>query len=150
ERSLQDLFEKAGGTEKLSWFSNNSERTNISAEDFRNEILSVEYSQNQLTPSQVLMKANQIFSHERDVSKQLVYISDFQQMEAFPEIPDDLTVNSVQLNPVKKDNVVMDSLFFVSKDAATTQLKIMVSKQGDVNSEVPISLFNNGKLIAKT
>lgn len=26
ERALQDLFDKLGGTEKLSWFTNNSER----------------------------------------------------------------------------------------------------------------------------
>lgn len=150
DRALQDLYEKAGTTEKLSWFSNNSERINSSTQDFRNEILSIGYSQNQLTPTQVLLKANQIFSQEKDVSKQLVYISDFQQMEALPEIPDDFKVDAVQLRPVKATNIVMDSLFVVSKDATSTQLKVKVSKQGDVNSEVPISLFNNGKLTAKT
>lgn len=150
ERAIQDLFEKAGDADKLSWFSNNSERANSSAQDFRNEILSVGYSQNQLTPSQVLMKANQIFSQEKDVLKQLVYISDFQQLEVFPQIPDDFKVNAVQLNPVKASNIVMDSLFIVSKDAANTQLKVQVSKQGDVATEVPISLYKNGKLTAKT
>ncbi len=150
DRALQDLFEKGGTIEKLSWFSNNSERSNSSSQDFRNEILSIGYSQNQLTPSQVLLKANQVFSQEKDVSKQLVYISDFQQMEAFPEISEDIKVDAVQLKPVKASNIVMDSLFVVSKDATSTQLKVLVSKQGDASTEVPISLFNNGKLVAKT
>ena len=150
ERSLQDLFDKGGETEKLTWFSNDSERINSSPQDFKNEILGIGYSQNQLTPSQVLLKASQLFSQEKDVSKQLVFISDFQQMEAFPEIPEDLKVDAVQLKPVKTSNAVMDSVFVVSKNAASTQLKVLISKQGDTNTELPVSLFNNGKLTAKT
>lgn len=150
DRALQDLFDKAGQTEKLTWFSNDSERRNSSSQDFKNEILAVGHSQNQLTPSQVLMKAEQLFSQEKDVSKQLVFISDFQQKEAFPDISEDIKVDAVQLKPVKTSNVVMDSVHVVSKNATTTQLQVRVSKQGDAITEVPVSLFNNGKLTAKT
>jgi len=73
ERALQDLFDRTGGTEKLSWFTNNSERKNASPQDFKNEVLSIQYSQNQLTPSQVLLKARQLFSDEKDVAKRLVF-----------------------------------------------------------------------------
>ncbi len=150
ERALQDLFDKSGGMDNITWFTNNSERINSSPQDFKNEILALGYSENQLTPSQVLLKASQLFSKEKDASKQLIFISDFQQMEAFSEIPEDLTVDAVQLKPVKANNIVMDSVFVVSNNATTTQLKVMVSKQGDVNPDVPVSLFNNGKLTAKT
>ncbi len=150
ERALQDLFNKTNSTEKISWFTNNSERKNATSQDFKNEVLSVPYSQNQLAPSQVLLKAAQLFSNEKDVSKRLVYLSDFQQKEAFPEIPEDLIVDAVQLKPVKPSNIAIDSVYIVSNNTATLQLKVKVSKQGDVVSETPISLFNNGKLIAKT
>ena len=155
ERALQDLFDKTGGTEKLSWFTNNSERKNASPQDFKNEVLSIEYSQNQLTPSQVLLKATQLFSNEKDVVKRLVYLSDFQQKEAFPEIPEDLIIDAVQLKPVKASNIAIDSVYIVSKNASTTQLKVQVStlrgtQGGNEISEVPISLFNKEKLIAKT
>lgn len=155
ERALKDLFDKTGGTEKLSWFTNNYERKNASPQDFKNEVLSVEYFQNQLTPSQVLLKASQLFSNEKDVLKQLVYISDFQQKEAFPEIPDDLILEAVQLKPVKASNISIDSVFVASKNASTTQLKVKVStlqqaENSNETSNVPISLFNSEKLIAKT
>lgn len=150
ERALQDLFDKSGGTEKISWFTNNSERKNNSTQDFKSEILSVEYSQNQLTPSQVLLKANQLFSNEKDVSKRLVYLSDFQQKENFPQIPKDLIVDAVQLKPVKASNLAIDSVFVASKNASTTQLKVKVSQRGEEASNAPISLFNKEKLIAKT
>ncbi len=150
DRAVQDLFDKAGQTEKLTWFSNDSERLNSSSQDFKNEILAVGYSQNQLAPSQVLMKADQLFSQEKGVLKQLIFISDFQQKEAFPDISQNIKVDAVQVAPEKATNITIDSVFVVSKNATTTQLQVNVSKQGDAISEVPISLFNNGKLTAKT
>lgn len=150
ERVLQDMFDKTGGTEKLSWFTNDMERKNSSAQDFRNEILSVGYSHKQLSPAQVLLKANQFFSNEKDVTKRLVYISDFQQNDDFPEIPDDVLVDAVSLKPVSISNVSVDSVYIASVNASATELKVDVSKQGDDGIEVAVSLFQKGKLIAKT
>lgn len=150
ERALQDLFENSASTEKLSWFTNNTQRKNTSAQDFKNEILSVTYSQNQLTPSQVLLKANQLFSNEKDVIKRLIYISDFQQKEAFPTISDDIIVDAVQLKPVKHSNIAIDSVYITSKNASAIQFQVKVSKSGDDFSEAPISLYDNNKLVAKT
>jgi hypothetical protein len=155
ERTLQDLFEKTKGSEKLSWFTNNAEQKNTSVHDFKNQILTVAYSQNQLTPNEVLLKANQLFSNDKDVVKRLVYLSDFQQKEAFPKIPEDLTVDAVQLKPVKKTNIAVDSIYIASNNASTIQLKVKVSnlrqnQDGNIVSEAPISLFNKEKLIAKT
>ena len=152
QRALQDLFDRTNSTEKISWFTNNSERKNTSAQDFKNEILSVDYTQNQLTPAQVLLKANQLFSDEKGALKRLVYLSDFQQKENFPIIPEDLIVDAVQLKPVKTSNISIDSVFIASKNSETTQLKVKISNLQSENetSEAPISLFNNQKLIAKT
>ena len=150
ERALQDLFDKTGGGEKLSWFTNNSERRNVTPQDFKNEVLSIEYSQSQLTPAQVLLKANQLYSNEKDVLKRLIYLSDFQQQEIFPEIPEDLILDAVPLKPVKASNISIDSAYIVSKNASVTQLKVKVSNTTSEISEVPISLFNKNRLIAKT
>ncbi len=155
ERALQDLFDQTAGTEKLSWFTNNSEQKNVSPQDFKNEVLSIPYSQEQLTPSQVLLKANQLFSNEKDILKRLVYLSDFQQKEGFPEIPENLIVDAVPLKPIKTTNLAIDSVFVFSKNASTTQLKVKVSSLGQAGgrnetSETTISLFNKEKLIAKT
>ncbi len=150
ERALQSLFEQSSGTDKISWFTNDSERRNASQQDFKNEILTVPYSQNQLSPAQVLLKANQLFSKERDVQKRLVYISDFQQREAFPVLPKNITVDAVKLSPVKASNIAIDTAFIASTSAAALQLKVRISQQGKEFSETPLSLFNNGKLIAKT
>lgn len=149
ERALQDLFDRAEG-DRLSWFTNNSERRNVSVEDFKNEILRVEYSANTFTPQQILLKANQLFSDKKNVQKQLLYLSDFQQTATFPDIPEDISVELVQLKPVRATNVTIDSAFIKSKSDASIELQVKVSKQGDASSEVPISLFNQDGLVAKT
>lgn len=149
ERALQDLFDRAEG-DRLSWFTNNSERRNVSVEDFKNEILRVEYSANTFTPQQILLKANQLFSDKKNVQKQLLYLSDFQQTATFPDIPEDISVELVQLKPVRATNVTIDSAFIKSKSDASIELQVKVSKQGDASSEVAISLFNQDGLVAKT
>ncbi|WP_051285135.1 BatA domain-containing protein [Aequorivita capsosiphonis] len=150
ERALQDLYNKTSSAGKLSWFSNNSERKNSSPQDFKNEVLSIDYSQNQLNPNQVLLKANQLFSNEKGIQKRLIFISDFQQKEVFPELPENLIVDAVQLKAVKRANIALDSVFVASKNTSTTQLKVKASKQDDDINEATISLFNNEKLVAKT
>lgn len=149
DRALQDLFDRAEGN-RISWFTNNSESRNVSIEDFKNEILRVEYSPSSFTPHQVLLKADQLFSNKENVQKQLLYLSDFQQTAAFPEIPTDITVDLVQLKPVRTTNVAIDSVFIASKSDTSVALQVQVSTQGETPSEIPISLFNQGELISKS
>ncbi|MAP81243.1 MAG: hypothetical protein CL526_09160 [Aequorivita sp.] len=155
DRALQDLFEQSTTSGKLSWFTNNTERKGVSIQEFKNEILSVKHSANQLSPKQVLLKANQLFSKEKGTLKQLLYISDFQNIDALPPIPADLVVNVVQLKPVTTQNIVIDSVYIASKNAITTQLKAQISILNSGNAEntitnTPVSLFNSDNLIAKT
>lgn len=149
EGSLQELYQ-GFPTANLSWFTNNSEFKNVSSEDFKNEILGVSFSSSSLNPTEVLLKADQFYSKRPDVQKQLIYISDFQNIADFPEIPTDLEVRAVPLKPAKISNISIDTLFIKSKNASKTELMITVSKQGNTPSEVPISLFNKEELIAKT
>lgn len=150
ERTLQNLYDKTDGTSNFAWFTNDSERKHTSPQEFKNEVLNIEYSSNQLSPSQVILKANQLFSKDEDKQKRLVFISDFQAKEDFPDIPEDIMVDAVQLHPVKISNITLDSVFIRSKNATNTQLEVRISKTGKEISQVPISLYNRDKLIAKT
>lgn len=150
ERALQDLFVSVDGTEKLSWFTNNAEHIHSATQDFKNEVLTIAYAQDQLTPSQVLLKARQLFSKNDDVQKRLIYLSDFQLKEPFPKIPEDLLVDVVHLKPVKTTNISIDSAYIASKNASRIQLNVRVSNTESETTEVPVSLYQSEKLIAKT
>jgi hypothetical protein len=150
QRAIQDLFDSNTGKEKVSWFNNDSSYKNSSPQDFKNDILKVAYSQKQLTPSQVLLKANQLFSKDLDADKRLIMVSDFQQKEAFTEIPNGLTVDVVKLLPKDITNFAIDTVYIAAKNSNVIQLKAKVSSNGKSNKSTPISLFNGNTLVAKT
>ena len=150
QRAIQDLFDSYTGKEKVSWFNNDSSYKNSSPQDFKNDILKVAYSQKQLTPSQVLLKANQLFSKDLDAARRLIIVSDFQQKEAFPEVPNGLTVDVVKLLPNAITNFAIDTVYIATKNSNVIQLKAKVSSNGKSNQSTPISLYNGNTLIAKT
>jgi hypothetical protein len=150
QRALQDLFDSTTGTEKVSWFNNDTAYKNSSPQDFKNDILKIAYSQKQLSPAQVVLKANQLFSKDIDASKRLIMLSDFQQTKAFPEVPNGLTIDVVKLLPTSITNFAIDTVYIATKNSNTIQLKAKVSSYGKSNQSTPISLYNGNTLIAKT
>ncbi len=150
QRTLQDLYTKVDGAEKISWFTNDLDRKNASVQGFKNEILSVSFTQRQLNPSEVLLKANQLFSKDENSEKRLIYISDFQLKGTFPEERQDLLIDAVQLKPVNASNISIDSTYISSKSTEIVKLNVKLSATGEVPENVPVSLYNGDTLIAKS
>jgi len=150
ERALQQLYSQPTTTKKISWFSNNYSKKNTSIQDFKEEILSVSYSQNQLKLNDVLLKANQLFSKNPTSEKRLIIVSDFQQKGNFPKIEEGIKVDIVQLSANSNNNISIDTAYIQKKNTGTLQLNVLVSAQGIVPKSIPVSLFNDHKLVAKT
>jgi len=150
KKVTQDIYENVNGKEKLSWFTNDESKKNVSQTDFKNEVLSLEYSQNQMDLQDVLLKAQQLFSKSTTADKKLILVSDFQQKGSFPAVDSTFSINVVQTKPVVTANIAIDTAYIISKNANSIQLQVTVSKTGDLPEIASISLFNDGKLIAKT
>lgn len=149
ERAKQQLY-TIPEVRNLKWFTNNKVYNNTSFKNFKETILSVSYSSNQLNPKQVLLKAQQLFSKDASASKRLIFISDFQNSASFPEIFEDFKVDAIQLSPVKKENISIDSVFVSKKEGTSIQLSAIVTAQSSNTSNNPVSLFNDNTLVAKT
>jgi len=105
----------------------------------------------QLTPREVLLKSNQLFSKNNpSTEKRLIFISDFQTKEAFPEIPKDLIIDAVQLKHTGTSNISIDTAYISTKNSSSIKLTVQLTAQGNVPETVPVSLYNKNKLIAKT
>ncbi len=148
QRALQQLYSQST-TDNISWFTNDYSHRNTSLQDFKNQILSVNYTQEQLSPSEIILKANQLFSKNMSVEKRLIIVSDFQQKGAFPlqEIgnTENIKVDAVHLKATNAKNISLDTTYI-----ANNELIVKVTSHGDIQGTVPISLFNNEALIAKT
>ena len=149
QRVLQQLYSKIIETNSISWFTNDYSNKNASVQDFKNEILAVNYSQKQLTPSEIILKATQLFSKNDNVEKRLIVVSDFQLNGAFPsqaiEKKSSLKIDVVQLKVKETKNISIDTAYILKK-----KLTVRITVHGDVSETIPISLYNNNVLNAKT
>ncbi len=150
KKITQDIYENLEGDEKLSWFTNDESKKNVSQTDLKNEILSLGYSQNQMDLEAILLKAKQLFSKSATADKRLILVSDFQQKGSFPAVDSTFSINVVQTQAVVTANIAIDTAYIISKNANDVQLQVNVSKTGESPETAAISLFNDGKLIAKT
>lgn len=148
---LQKLYSQDFYDYKINWLTNDFSKRNTSAQNFKNDILTINHSQRQLSPKEVIIKSNQLFSTNNNNSeKRIIYISDFQSKSEFPKVPDGITLDIVALKYQEVSNINIDSVFIANTNIASVNLKVIITGQGLIPETVPISLYNKNKLIAKT
>ena len=148
---LQKLYTQDFYNYKINWISNDISKRNTSVQDFKNDILAIKHSQRQLSPKEVVIKSNQLFSTKNNNSeKRIIYISDFQSKSDFPEVPDGITLDIIALNYQEVSNINIDSVYISDSNINSVNLKVKITGQGLIPETVPISLYNKNKLIAKT
>jgi hypothetical protein len=148
---LQKLYSQDFYDYKINWLTNDFSKRNTSAQNFKNDILTINHSQRQLSPKEVIIKSNQLFSTKNNNSeKRIIYLSDFQSKSEFPEVPDGITLDIIALKYQEVSNINIDSVFIANTNIASVNLKVIITGQGLIPETVPISLYNKNKLIAKT
>src|SRR5690606_32567528 len=80
------------------------------------------------------------------------FISDFQQQETnFNPTFDSLTnILAVQLKPLNVNNVSIDSAYISNTTASSFELTVALKHSGTPIENLPVSLYNDDQLIAKT
>ena len=148
---LQKLYSQDFYDYKINWLTNDFSKRNTSAQNFKKDILTINHSQRQLSPKEVIIKSNQLFSTKNNNSeKRIIYLSDFQSKSEFPEVPDGITLDIIALKYQEVSNINIDSVFIANTNIASVNLKVIITGQGLIPETVPISLYNKNKLIAKT
>lgn len=150
QRAKQQLYDEATGDSKISWLTNTTQQKNTSIQDFKSAVLETPYVAKQLTPDEVILKANQLFSKDVGSDKRLLWISDFQSNGVPPNVPTNISVEAVQLQPQNFNNVSIDTAYIASQNASTTKLNVSVSAMGTTPASVAVSLFNGNALVAKS
>ena len=152
KRAVQDIINNVPENEPISLVTNDNTYRNTTIKSLKNDLLQLDYSSNKLTAQAALLKSKTLFSKQKNTLKNLVFISDFQQDKSeFNPKPDSLTnIHLIQLKPINTNNVSIDSAYISEKSATALTLKVLLKNSGTSIENLPISLFNNEKLIAKT
>ncbi|GAB5399312.1 MAG: BatA and WFA domain-containing protein [Aureisphaera sp.] len=149
-RAKQQLYELLSGPEKLSWYTNSDTQKDISQNNLKSDILSIQPTYTQLGLEEVLLKGNQLFSNDPSSDKRLIIITDLQHATSFPDSKEGIRTDVAVMNPVTTNNVAIDTAYISGVSGTSLELEVKVSAQGEVPPSIPISLLNKGSLLAKT
>ena len=152
KRAVQELIENLEPDNPISLITNTEVYKNTTLKSIQNDLLQLEYVSNQLPYDAALLKSSKLFSSTPNVNRNLVFISDFQELDKTFSVKKDSLYNiyPVQLKPVNTQNVAIDSLSLSSTTASNTTLQVFLKSNGNVTNNVSISLFDDDKLLAKT
>jgi hypothetical protein len=152
KRAIQDVIANVPEDDNISLITNNNTYRNTTIKAIKNDLLKLDYSSNRLTLEAALLKSNTLFSKQNNTLKNLVFISDFQQDSSSFEIKPDSLINLffVKLEPINTNNTAILSAFISKSTATFSEVKVLLTNGGTSIENLPVSLFNNDKLIAKT
>ncbi|WP_421807323.1 BatA domain-containing protein [Flagellimonas sp.] len=151
EKAVQDVVKNIDGERTFSLFTNERTFINVKLSDVQNSLLSLPYSYNQLSLDEIGLKANSLFSSTNGTVKNLIIISDFQERISEGNIQLDTTIRThfVPMEPEEMRNISIDSVFVQEGLNDQNTLKVFLSG-GTTDNPLPISLFDDYELIAKT
>ncbi|WP_028375798.1 BatA domain-containing protein [Leeuwenhoekiella sp. MAR_2009_132] len=147
--ATQDLLENLPTNERITIATWDDTFKDFDAQTDRNTLLDINFSPRTSDSQSLLLKLNTLFSTHKNTVKQLVLLSDFQNFN----IENTLDTNTIQqypvvLKPVSIENFSIDSIS-VSRNAELYNLHVMLSSTAPSDAELPVSLYNDDKLIAK-
>ena len=152
KRSVQEVLSEFSEEETFSLFTNTETFIKVTKKDIQNDLLQLEYSSNQLPYRAAYLKAKQLLGNSEETINRIVLVSDFQQKEDAFELPTDASTRThlVQMQPVTRQNIAVDSLYLQRNTNNELLLKVEVSNTDSNAENTSIALYNDEKLIAKT
>ena len=149
--ATQELLQHFNTNEKISVLTNTKTYKNTTLSAIKNELIATDYSPTQLPYKTVVLKANQLFSKQKNTIKRLLIISDFQQKTALDSSFFNTNIQTalVQVKPIAVKNVKIDTAYFSTNNTAKSTLHVVIAQDYSEEKNIPISLFNKDSLISK-
>ena len=151
KRAIQELLETLPEDEVFTLLTNTDRLKNTTLRESRNEIQEITYEAQSISINTALIRAKNEFSKTKGVVKNFVAISDFQiNDDPFQQTPEEISVNFVQLSPVNKDNLSVDSVYVKDRGINSITLATKISSTGSLSGTLPVALYDGNTLLAKT
>tara|TARA_R110002049_G_scaffold308704_1_gene513549 strand:- start:9691 stop:11613 length:1923 start_codon:yes stop_codon:yes gene_type:complete len=151
KRAVQDIINNVPENETVSILTNDAVFKNSDIKTIKNDLLQLDYSANTLNYNAAYLKAKKLFKETVSL-KNLVFISDFQQNETSfqPETDSLIHIQAVQLKPETTNNIAIDSAYISETTATDIEVTAILKNNGNPIDNLPVSLYNDTNLIAKT
>lgn len=149
--AIQNIIESLDDNETFTLFTNDVTFKNTTLQAIKNDLIQLSHSPNQLTFDAVVLKGKMEFSNDQSL-KNLLLISDFQQKEELLSFEKDslIDLKLVQLKPDNLNNIAIDTVYISKTDVENIELTVRLNYQGSTAETLPVSLFNDHQLMAKS
>ena len=149
KRAIEDLLEHTPEAQNFSLLTNAETFWNTDIKAIRRELQNLKYSP---LPFQLESAMAKIKSHRSAFNKDVIVISDAIGLQARQLKSIDRTFNTLFVIPKaeQKNNVSVDSVYIAQTLDNFYEIGVKLSAYGTDFKDLPIALYNNQKLIAKT
>lgn len=152
-RAVQDLLETIPQDKIFSLFTNTESYPNTTVTAIRDDLLQRPYTSVQLPYASVARKAQRLFSKQSSTTKNLVWVSDFQQRYDLDikKLPSNMVHHFTQVQPEAIRNIKIDTAFakYLGTDN-TIQLQVKLSRTGATPNDIAVALYNTNQLVTKS
>ena len=149
KRSVQELLENTPANTHFSLLTNSESYWNTDIKEIQNTLQNLEYS---AIPFQLDNLIAKVKSHKSIFKKDIIIITDAvgvnkKQLKGISE-----NENPYFIIPKaeQKNNVAIDSVYISETLENFYEIEVKLSSYGESQKEVPIAIYNQNKLIAKT
>lgn len=151
EQAVQDLIKSVPNETTFNLFTNNKEYSNVTIEEIQNDLLQLPFTNEQLTLSDVYLKAATSYSKDPDTEKRLLVISDFQKRIAADtdKKSDIVSIYHLPIRATSIENISVDSVYIDASNPLSLELVVLLSSATETEN-IPVSLYNGETLIAKS
>jgi hypothetical protein len=137
---------------QLAIITNDNEFINLDAKNLKNELIKLKYAPNKLNLNSAILKLKSLKNKEKNTVTKHVLISDFQNIN-LNSVDNISNINSpiqlLKVTPKSTDNIFIDSLYVTSENSTEIKINVVVKSTENSTENIPVSLFNNSKLIGK-
>ncbi|MFH6972459.1 BatA domain-containing protein [Flavobacterium petrolei] len=149
KRAVQELLEETPENVNFSLLTNSENYWNTDIKSVRSALQNLKYS---ATPFQLDNIMAKIKAHKSAFKKDIVIITDAIGLDEKQLKNSDVTDSPLFIIPKaeQKNNVSIDSVFINKTLDNFYEISVQISGYGDDFKPIPISLYNENKLIAKT
>ncbi|MGG7036496.1 MAG: BatA domain-containing protein [Flavobacterium sp.] len=149
KRAVQDLLEHTPETQNFSLITNSDSYWNTDIKSIQKELQNLNYS---ATPFELEMLIAKVNAHKSAFNKDIVVITDAVGLESrqLKSIKKEDNVYFIIPKAEQKDNISIDSVFVQQSLDNFYEIGVKISANGKNFKDVPIALYNQNKLSAKT
>lgn len=149
KRVMEDLQQHLTEDQTFSLITSTESFWNTDIKSSQKEIQNLNYSPSEFSLNQVL---SQIKSRKTAFQKDVIIISDFinTDTKALEKIDKDFNTFLVPVKAEQKNNISIDSVFIKETSDKFYKLGFQLTNFGSEKTEIPLGIYNENKLIAKS